>query len=114
MQREVYDEFVERYAAQAQRVVVGPPHEPSTEVGALVHPEHYAKVMGYIEIGRTEGRLVAGGGRPEGFPTGNYVAPTVFADVPPQAGSSRRRSSARSSRSPPSTPTRTPSRSRTA
>ncbi|WP_421733610.1 5-carboxymethyl-2-hydroxymuconate semialdehyde dehydrogenase [Cellulomonas sp.] len=82
VQREVYDEFVERYAAQARRVVVGPPHEPTTEVGALVHPEHYDKVMGYIELGRTEGRLVAGGGRPEGLPTGNYVAPTVFADVP--------------------------------
>ena len=85
VQREVYDEFVERYAAQATRVVVGPPHDPTTAVGALVHPEHYDKVMGYIEIGRTEGRLVAGGGRPEGFPTGNYIAPTVFADVPSDA-----------------------------
>ena len=85
VQREIYDEFVERYAAQASRVVVGPPHDPRTEVGALVHPEHYAKVMGYIEIGRTEGRLVAGGGRPEGFETGNYVAPTVFVDVPADA-----------------------------
>src|SRR3954454_2731471 len=60
VQREVYDEFVERYAAQASRVVVGPPHEARTEVGALVHPEHYDKVMGYIELGRSEGRLVAG------------------------------------------------------
>lgn len=85
VQREVYAEFVERYAAQAARVVVGPPHEAGTEVGSLVHPEHYAKVMGYIEIGKGEGRLVAGGGRPEGFTTGNYVAPTVFADVPPDA-----------------------------
>ncbi|KGM12679.1 betaine-aldehyde dehydrogenase [Cellulomonas carbonis T26] len=85
VQREVYDEFVERYAAQAARVVVGPPHDPRTEVGALVHPEHFAKVMRYVEIGRTEGRLVAGGGRPDGFPTGSYVAPTVFADVPPDA-----------------------------
>ncbi|WP_456788822.1 5-carboxymethyl-2-hydroxymuconate semialdehyde dehydrogenase [Cellulomonas sp. P5_C5] len=85
VQREVYDEFVERYAAQAERVVVGPPNEASTEVGALVHPEHHAKVMRYIEIGKSEGRLVAGGGRPDGFPTGNYVAPTVFADVPPDA-----------------------------
>ncbi|WP_353648949.1 5-carboxymethyl-2-hydroxymuconate semialdehyde dehydrogenase [Nakamurella sp. A5-74] len=85
VERSVYDEFVERYAAQAKRVVVGDPSDPATEVGALVHPEHYAKVMSYIEIGKREGRLVAGGGRPEGFPTGNYVAPTVFADVPSDA-----------------------------
>src|SRR5919112_1524903 len=85
VQRDVYDEFVERYAAQASRVIVGPPHDPKTEVGAVVHPEHYDKVMSYIEIGKSEGRLVAGGGRPEGFETGNYVAPTVFADVAPDA-----------------------------
>ena len=85
VERAVYDEFVERYAAQAKRVVVGDPQDPATEVGALVHPEHFAKVVSYIEIGKTEGRLVAGGGRPEGLETGNYVAPTVFADVPPSA-----------------------------
>ncbi|MFJ4100485.1 MULTISPECIES: 5-carboxymethyl-2-hydroxymuconate semialdehyde dehydrogenase [Amycolatopsis] len=85
VERAIYDEFVERYAAQAKRVKVGDPSDPATEVGALVHPEHYDKVMKYIEIGKTEGRLVAGGGRPDGFPTGNYVAPTVFADVKPDA-----------------------------
>jgi acyl-CoA reductase-like NAD-dependent aldehyde dehydrogenase len=44
VQRDVYDEFVERYAAQAQRVKVGYPHDPATEVGALVHPEHFEKM----------------------------------------------------------------------
>ncbi len=85
VERAVYDEFVERYAAQAERVVVGYPHDPATEVGTLVHPEHYAKVMGYVELGKTEARLVAGGGRPEGLESGNFVAPTVFADVKPDA-----------------------------
>ena len=85
VQREIYDEFVERYAAQASRVVVGMPHDPRTEVGALVHPEHFEKVMSYVELGKTEARLVAGGGRPDGFPTGNFVQPTVFADVAPDA-----------------------------
>ncbi|MDD7961448.1 5-carboxymethyl-2-hydroxymuconate semialdehyde dehydrogenase [Microbacterium thalli] len=85
VERSVYDEFVERYAAQAQRVKVGYPHDPATEVGALVHPEHFDKVMGYIELGKSEGRLVAGGGRPAGFESGTFVAPTVFADVAPTA-----------------------------
>jgi len=85
VQRQIYDEFVERYAAQAKRVKVGYPHDPATEVGALVHPEHYAKVTGYIEIGKTEARLVAGGDRPAELPTGNFVRPTVFADVKPDA-----------------------------
>lgn len=85
VERSIYDEFVEKYAAQAKRVKVGLPNDPPTEVGALVHPEHYDKVMSYVELGKTEGRLVAGGGRPEGFDEGNYVAPTVFADVSPDA-----------------------------
>ncbi len=85
VQRPVYDEFVERYAAQAKRVKVGYPHDPATEVGALVHPEHFAKVMSYVEIGKSEGRLIAGGGQPDGFAFGNFVAPTAFADVDPSA-----------------------------
>ncbi|QPZ37400.1 5-carboxymethyl-2-hydroxymuconate semialdehyde dehydrogenase [Paramicrobacterium chengjingii] len=85
VERSIYDDFCERYAARAKNIVVGDPHDPKTEVGALVHPEHYDKVMSYVEIGKTEGRLLAGGGRPEGIDHGNYVAPTVFADVMPGA-----------------------------
>jgi len=82
VERPIYDEFVTRYAERAKKIKVGDPHDPQTEVGALVHPEHYAKVTEYIEIGRTEARLVAGGGRPPGLASGNYVQPTVFVDVP--------------------------------
>jgi 5-carboxymethyl-2-hydroxymuconic-semialdehyde dehydrogenase len=85
VERPVYDEFVRRFAERAGRIVVGDPSDEKTEVGALVHPEHFAKVMSYVEIGKAEGRLVAGGGRPDGLAEGNYVAPTVFADVPPDA-----------------------------
>ena len=85
VEESIYDEFVERYAAQAKRVKVGLPSDPETEVAALVHPEHHEKVMSYVEIGKSEARLVAGGGRPEGFETGNFVQPTVFADVKPDA-----------------------------
>ncbi|MEK9535852.1 MAG: 5-carboxymethyl-2-hydroxymuconate semialdehyde dehydrogenase [Aquiluna sp.] len=85
VERSIYDEFCERYAARAKNIVVGDPNDPKTEVGALVHPEHYAKVMSYVEIGKSEGRLLAGGSRPDHLPEGNYVMPTVFADVAPDA-----------------------------
>ncbi|MQA13621.1 MAG: 5-carboxymethyl-2-hydroxymuconate semialdehyde dehydrogenase [Pseudonocardiaceae bacterium] len=85
VERAIYDEFCARYAERAERVVVGPPHDPATEVGALVHPEHYERVLGYVEAGRAESRLLAGGTRPAHLPTGNYLAPTVFADVAPDA-----------------------------
>jgi 5-carboxymethyl-2-hydroxymuconic-semialdehyde dehydrogenase len=85
VERAVYEEFCDKYAARAKNIVVGDPHDPKTEVGALVHPEHYDKVASYVEIGKSEGRLLAGGGRPGHLPEGNYIAPTVFADVAPDA-----------------------------
>jgi 5-carboxymethyl-2-hydroxymuconic-semialdehyde dehydrogenase len=85
VERAIYDEFCEKYAARAKNIVVGDPHDPKTQVGALVHPEHYEKVASYVEIGKSEGRLLAGGGRPDHLPEGNYIAPTVFADVAPDA-----------------------------
>jgi 5-carboxymethyl-2-hydroxymuconic-semialdehyde dehydrogenase len=83
-ERPVYDEVVDRLAERAARVRVGDPSDPVTEVGALVHPEHYARVLDYVDIGVKEGaRLVAGGSRPADLPAGNYLAATVFADVEP-------------------------------
>lgn len=79
--RSIYDEFCARFAERAENVVVGPPDDPATEVGALVHPEHYERVCGYVETGKSEARLIAGGGRPDHLPEGNYLSPTVFADV---------------------------------
>jgi len=85
VQQDIYEEFVQKFAERAKNIVVGLPTDPSSEVSALVHANHFDKVMSYIEIGKGEGRLLAGGGRAEGFPTGNFVAPTVFADVKPDA-----------------------------
>ncbi|MFI7419786.1 5-carboxymethyl-2-hydroxymuconate semialdehyde dehydrogenase [Nonomuraea sp. NPDC049684] len=84
VQDTVYEEFVARLAERAARVRVGPPHDLATELGALIHPEHYERVMSYVRAGVEEGaRLVAGGGRPDGLPEGNFLAATVFADVTP-------------------------------
>ena len=48
-----------------------------TEVGALVHPEHYDKVMGYIEIGKGEARISA-----ESF-SGDVTIRTTTSSVTP-------------------------------
>ncbi|MGH8987357.1 MAG: 5-carboxymethyl-2-hydroxymuconate semialdehyde dehydrogenase [Acidimicrobiales bacterium] len=84
VERAVYNPFLERLADRASRIVVGPPSDPRTEVGALVHPEHHARVLSYVRAGLEEGaRLVSGGARPPHLPQGNYLEPTVFADVTP-------------------------------
>jgi 5-carboxymethyl-2-hydroxymuconic-semialdehyde dehydrogenase len=83
-ERGIYDALVTRLAERAARIRVGDPARPATEIGALVHPEHYARVLSYVRSGLDEGaRLVAGGARPDHLATGNYLAATVFADVEP-------------------------------
>ncbi len=83
-ERTIYDALVTRLASRAERIRVGDPADPATEIGALVHPEHYARVLSYVQIGRDEGaRLAAGGIRPAHLAAGNYLAATVFADVEP-------------------------------
>jgi 5-carboxymethyl-2-hydroxymuconic-semialdehyde dehydrogenase len=87
-ERSIYDALVTRLASRAERIRVGDPADPATEIGALVHPEHYARVLSYVQAGLDEGaRLAAGGTRPPGLAgplaTGNYLAATVFADVEP-------------------------------
>lgn len=80
----VYDPLVELLAERAARVRVGDPSDPATEIGALVHPDHYERVLSHVRLGVREGaRLVAGGSRPAGLPSGNYLSATVFADVEP-------------------------------
>ncbi|WP_214316844.1 5-carboxymethyl-2-hydroxymuconate semialdehyde dehydrogenase [Nonomuraea sediminis] len=84
VQDTVYASFVERLAARASRIRIGPPHDPATELGALIHPSHHARVMSYVSSGLEEGaRLVAGGTRPPHLPEGNFLSATVFADVTP-------------------------------
>jgi len=85
VQNTIYDKFVADFVARAQRLKVGDPLDPSTIVGPMISKDHWKKVTGYIEYGQKEGaRLVSGGGVPDvpdAFKGGNWVQPTVFADV---------------------------------
>ena len=73
----IFDEFVARLADRTKRVKVGHPLDAATEVGPLIHPEHKARVLDYIEIGQNEGAALVAGGHSVGS-EGNYVAPTLF------------------------------------
>ena len=82
VRRDLYEPFLEQLAIRARNLTPGPGTQPGVNLGPLASKRHYEKVMGYIRIGIEEGaRLIAGGGRPEGFDErGFFVAPTVFAD----------------------------------
>ncbi|WP_068075723.1 aldehyde dehydrogenase [Novosphingobium lentum] len=76
-----YREVVDGLAALAGSLVVGDALDPATHVGPMASAAHRDRVESYIEIGKREARLVAGGGRPKGTNHGWFVEPTIFADV---------------------------------
>ena len=79
--RSRYAEVVDALAALADGLVVGDPLQKSTDIGPLVSRRQQERVLEYIDIGRSEAKLVAGGGIPADQPRGWFVSPTVFADV---------------------------------
>src|SRR6201987_394580 len=80
--RSHYDQAVEVASATFGSLAVGDPADPNTFCGPLVSAKQQARVLGYIEIAKSEGgRITAGGGVPEGLDRGFFVAPTVVADV---------------------------------
>jgi aldehyde dehydrogenase (NAD+) len=83
VQSSVYDQAVEIAKQAAQSVVVDQPTSQGGHIGPLSSRVQFEKVQGLIEKGISEGAtLVAGGlGKPEGFDSGYFVKPTVFAGV---------------------------------
>ena len=79
----IYDKFVQQVKSRTEAMTIGDPMAPETDVGSLISGEHLEKVLGYIELGQSEGaRLVTGGQRlTEGsLADGFFMQPTVFAD----------------------------------
>lgn len=90
VQRTIYTDFVSQFAERARRLRLGDPLEESTTIGPMISRQHLDKVRGYIQRGSQEGAsLVCGGSErpsyavelPQALRAGNFVWPTVFADV---------------------------------
>ena len=80
---DVYDEVRDRVIELTNEKVAGDPATNESFTGPVIDQAAYDKIMGYIEIGKEEGKLVAGG---DGDDTkGWFIQPTVFADVDPEA-----------------------------
>ena len=80
----IYDVFLERLKERIEKITVGDPAE-NKAMGPVVSEKQMNKILSYIEIGRKEGRVIAGGGRASGAGDGYYIQPTAIADVSPTA-----------------------------
>jgi 1-pyrroline-5-carboxylate dehydrogenase len=75
----VYPAFVQKLAERAKEIKVGPAMDPSSYMGPVINENAMKNILQYIEIGRKEGRLIAGGG--QAAADGFFVNPTIIADV---------------------------------
>ncbi len=79
----IYDEFVEKLRHRVEKISVGDPTDPQNYMGPVVNESALKSISSYVEKGKKEGRLIAGGGRAPG--AGYFLEPTVIADVAPDA-----------------------------
>jgi 5-carboxymethyl-2-hydroxymuconic-semialdehyde dehydrogenase len=86
VQQSIYKEFAAAFAKRAANIVVGDPLQDATTIGPMISQAHLAKVRSYIALGSQEGASLLCGGLgaptlPARVQSGNYVLPTVFANV---------------------------------
>lgn len=77
VQQDIYRKFMEQMKEKTRRIKLGDPLKRDTRMGPLVSAEHQKRVLGYVETGRREARLLVGGGVPKGL-KGAFVEPTIF------------------------------------
>jgi 1-pyrroline-5-carboxylate dehydrogenase len=82
IEQSVYKKMVAKIQERVNALEIGEPTE-NKQIGPVVNERSFKKILEYIEIGRSEGRIVAGG---EAYGTeGYYISPTVVADIAPNA-----------------------------
>ncbi len=79
----VYDEFVEKVKSKVAALTVGAPEDPANYMGPVISASAKKTILNYIETGKREGRLIAGGDAGDG--DGYFIQPTVIADVDSKA-----------------------------
>ena len=87
VERLVVEPLLERLVARTKELKLGSGLDETVDVGPLINPAAVDKVGGYIDVGRTEGELILGGGpATDGdLAHGNFFAPTIFTGVMPMA-----------------------------
>jgi acyl-CoA reductase-like NAD-dependent aldehyde dehydrogenase len=89
LHRSIYDEFLAQLKVECEKMIPGDGFdcERGVNLPSLIHPDHAVRVWSYIERAKAEGARLVTGGVPYSDPTlakGNFVPPTVFADVTPE------------------------------
>jgi acyl-CoA reductase-like NAD-dependent aldehyde dehydrogenase len=83
VERSVHDQVVEELAARARKLTPGDPFDKNTRLGAVVSKKQQQTVLSYIDAGKKEARLLAGGNPATVNGKGYFVEATVFDQARP-------------------------------
>jgi aldehyde dehydrogenase (NAD+) len=86
VERRIAAQFTERLVEEVRSIRVGDPADPVTELGPVIDKRSQDRLLGLIDEARArgDGKLILGGGKPEGaHPDGYFVAPSLFDGVDP-------------------------------
>jgi betaine-aldehyde dehydrogenase len=81
LHKDIAADVVTRIAELSKKVKVGDPLDPSTQVGAIITPQHLEKISGYISGASNGGATVAFGGDALDLGMGQYMTPTILSGV---------------------------------
>jgi acyl-CoA reductase-like NAD-dependent aldehyde dehydrogenase len=80
LEEKIHDEFLSKLKALAEKMIVGNPMDPKTQMGAQVSEEQFRKILGYVEKGKSEGAKLVTGGTPAQT-QGYFIKPTILEGV---------------------------------
>lgn len=80
IQEGIYDEFLEKLAAAFEKIKVGDPTDPETQMGSQINKRQLEKICDYCDIGVNEGARLLVGGKPASD-KGAFMKPTLLVDV---------------------------------
>jgi len=84
VEAKIEQEFLAKVRAAVAHMTVGDPRAATTRVGPLIHPEHFARVSGFVDRAKASGAELLWGGSQSGAGA-LYFQPTMFAGVAPDA-----------------------------
>ncbi len=83
VQRDLHDEFLDRFVERASALMQGDPRDEATDIGPQITREHLERVDGYVQRAKQDGAKAVIGGGPNEELGGLYYRPTLFVDAPP-------------------------------
>ncbi|MFP5077801.1 aldehyde dehydrogenase family protein [Rhizobium sp. YIM 134829] len=81
LHKSIAEEMVARIARLSAEVKVGDPLDPTTQVGAIITPQHFEKIAGYVNAASQAGAQLAHGGGALDLGRGQFMAPTILSGV---------------------------------